>query len=159
VAIAPEWVRLKLDVAAFDASAFREVVTRCQEEGIVLRTMEDLGDHDANHQLLYELNRACSADIPERGDFYSYEEYLDERIRRAYTPATTVIALDGDRWVGMSPELPQNNSGARDARGVRTQENALTSKRVCPVRGRDAWRGRSRQRGGARSLGTEVAPV
>lgn len=107
----PQWVRLTLDLGNFDAGAFDEVLERCSAEGIDLTTMADLGDHDANRRRLYELNRACSADIPERGEFYTYEEYLERRIERDYEPDTTVIALDHGVWVGMSAASDHRDEG------------------------------------------------
>lgn len=104
-------MRLKLDVDNFDDGAFADVVDSCLSEGIVLTTMTDLGDHDANHRRLYELNRQCSADIPERGDFYTYDEYRSRRIERDYEPSTTVIALDDGAWVGMSAASDHRDQG------------------------------------------------
>ena len=98
----PHWTHLKLDVAGFDYEAFAPIVRRCEDAGIAFTTMAELGDNESNHRRLYELNRTCSADIPERGQFYSYDEYVEQRIRQNYTPQTTVIAVDGGEWVGMS---------------------------------------------------------
>lgn len=102
----PNWVRLTLDVDSFDESAFDRAV-----EGITLTTMTELGDHEANHRRLYELNRTCSADIPGRGEFYTYDEYRARRIERDYEPSTTVIALDGSAWVGMSAASDHRDEG------------------------------------------------
>jgi RimJ/RimL family protein N-acetyltransferase len=107
----PAWVRLTLDVDAFDDRAFAGVLQRCSREGIVLTTMAELGDLDANHRRLYELNRTCSADIPERGEFYTYEQYLAQRIERDYSASTTVIALDDGTWVGMSAASDHRDDG------------------------------------------------
>lgn len=74
-------------------------------------TMVELGDHEANHRRLYELNRLCSADIPERGEFYTYDEYHAARIERDYEPSTTVIALDDGAWVGMSAASDHHDEG------------------------------------------------
>jgi GNAT superfamily N-acetyltransferase len=113
------WVRLTLDVDAFDPTPFAGVVERCRREGIEFSTMADLGDVEANHRRLYELNRTCSADIPERGDFYTYDEYRAERIEQpTYNPDSVVIALDGGTWVGMS--------AASDHREEKTFFNEMT---------------------------------
>ena len=42
--------------------------------------MADLGDTAGCRRALYELNKTCSADIPERGEFYTFHEYIDDRI-------------------------------------------------------------------------------
>ncbi|HXH58157.1 hypothetical protein [Iamia sp.] len=99
----PPWVRLTLDVETLDTTAFDVVVGGCRRQGIVFRTIHELGDRDSNHRRLYELNRTCSADIPGREEFYTYAEYCAERIKReTYDPGAVIIALDGDQWVGMS---------------------------------------------------------
>ena len=107
----PAWVRLTLSVDDFDAGAFADDVDRCTRDGIVLTTMSALGDHDANRRRLYELNRTCSADIPERGEFYTYDEYRAQRIERDYDPRTAVIALDDGAWVGMSAASDHRDEG------------------------------------------------
>ncbi len=109
--VEPNWVRLRLDLASFDDDAFAPVVEQCERDGIVFRTMTDLGDVEANHRRLYELNRTCSSDIPNRGEFYTYEDYIEQRIRHDYTPATTVVALDGDTWVGLSAASDHSDEG------------------------------------------------
>jgi GNAT superfamily N-acetyltransferase len=97
------WVRLRLDVEQFDPGAFATDIDRCRRAGIEFTTIAALGDDDANRRRLYELNRVCSADIPGRGEFYPYPEYLAERIDVAsWDPGTVVLAIDGDEWVGMS---------------------------------------------------------
>ena len=74
------WVKLELDVRALDAARFTQYAERCQAAGIRLVTLAGLGDTPAHRRALYELNKECSADIPERGEFYTFEEYLARRI-------------------------------------------------------------------------------
>jgi GNAT superfamily N-acetyltransferase len=105
------WVRLKLDVETFDDGAFAHVVRQCESEGVSFKTMTELGDTESNRRRLYELNRTCAADIPERGEFFTYEEYVERRILRDYTPDTTVIALVGHDWVGMSAASDRSPQG------------------------------------------------
>lgn len=108
----PLWVRLILDVDKFDAGAFADVVDSCLRDGIVFTTMTELGDNESNHRRLFELNRTCSADIPARGDFYTYTEYCAERIDcDTYDPNTVVIALDEGEWVGMSAASDHRDQG------------------------------------------------
>ena len=98
-----EWVRLQLDLAAFDDAPFVPYLHRCRQSGIEFTTMGELGDHGANRRALYELNKACSADIPDRGEFYTFDEYLAERIEvPAYDPRGVVIAVDDGQWIGMA---------------------------------------------------------
>ncbi len=108
----PSWVRLTLDVETFDPTPFADAIDRCLSEGIVLTTIAELGDTAPNHRRLYDLNRICSADIPRRGEFSTYAEYCVERIERnTYNPTTIVIALDRDKWVGMSAASDHRDRG------------------------------------------------
>ncbi|WP_229853206.1 GNAT family N-acetyltransferase [Streptomyces violascens] len=98
-----EWVRLKLDLDAFDAAPYEPYRRRCQQAGIAFVTMAAVGDTAEHRHALYELNRTCSADIPGRGEFYTFEEYLAQRIETpTYDPQGIVLALDGGAWVGMA---------------------------------------------------------
>lgn len=65
--MAIEWVRLKLDLDAFDDARFEPYLRRCQQTGIELTTMAAAGDTVEHRHALYNLNKTCSADIPERG--------------------------------------------------------------------------------------------
>jgi hypothetical protein len=44
--------------------------------GITLTSLQELGDSEGHRQLVYELNKVGSADIPERGAFFSFSEYV-----------------------------------------------------------------------------------
>lgn len=97
------WVRLELDLSGFDETPHLPALERAADEGIVLTTMAALGDTEQHRRALWELNRTCAADIPGRGGFPSYEEYAVDRLGVAsYRPDGVVVALDGDRWVGLS---------------------------------------------------------
>ncbi|MFC9606367.1 GNAT family N-acetyltransferase [Streptomyces niveus] len=101
--MAVEWVRLKLDLDAFDDARFEPYLQRCWQTGIELTTMATVGDTAEHRRALYDLNKKCSADIPERGEFYTYDEYLTQRIETpTYDPHGVVLALDGGTWVGMA---------------------------------------------------------
>ncbi|MGW2180187.1 GNAT family N-acetyltransferase [Streptomyces sp. NPDC001732] len=118
--MADQWVRLELDVAGFDASRFEHYVTRCRAEGIRFTTLAELGDTPVHRYALYELNKECSADIPERGEFFSYEEYAERRFTVAsYDPRGVVIALDGESWVGMAATSKHENFVFNEMTGVR----------------------------------------
>ena len=63
--------------------------------------MADLGDTAECRRLLYELNKTCSADIPERGEFYTLDEYLNDRIEiPTYHPRGVVLAISNGVWIG-----------------------------------------------------------
>ncbi len=65
--------------------------------------MAKFGDNAASRRALYEFNRTCAADIPDRGEFYTYGQYLDARIdTRCYDPRGVVLAVSKREWVGMA---------------------------------------------------------
>lgn len=97
------WVWLELDVETLDETEFEPLLERALASGIGFTTLAELGDTAEHLRMLYELNKTCSADIPDRGDFYSYDEYVAQRIDVAsFAPAGVVLAVVGDVWVGMS---------------------------------------------------------
>ncbi|MEU2611919.1 GNAT family N-acetyltransferase [Micromonospora sp. NPDC007271] len=99
----PEWVRLQLDIDEFDDHAFEPYLRRARASGIDFATMAELGDTPDHRRALYDLNKTCSADIPDRGEFYTYEEYLAQRIDApTFNPGGVVLALHGNEWIGMS---------------------------------------------------------
>ncbi len=96
-------LKLQRDVQSFDAHLWQHYISSSEQLGIEFHTLAELGDTEANRKRLYELNKLCSADIPGRGPFYSYEQYRDARLQTdSYTPAGIILAVEGDAWVGMS---------------------------------------------------------
>ncbi len=124
--MAGHWVKLELDVAEFDQDRFRQYVTKCQDQGSRFMTLADLGDTPEHRRALYELNKECAADIPERGDFYSFDEYVEQRFAVAsYDPRGVVIALDGEAWVGMAATSRHENFVFNEMTGVRAGYRGL----------------------------------
>ncbi|MFF5896769.1 GNAT family N-acetyltransferase [Streptomyces argenteolus] len=120
--MAEAWVRMELDVGTFDADRWAPYAERCRAAGVRLTTLAELGDGPAQRRLLYELNKECAADIPGRGPFYSYEEYLRERVDvPSFDPRGVVLALAGDEWVGMAATSDRRGSGCvfNEMTGVR----------------------------------------
>lgn len=116
--MADDWVHLRLRLESFDEDAIANRVARADLSTLGLATLADLGDSDAERRLLYELNRECSLDIPGRGPFYSFDEYVAERINvPSFDSRTVVVALDGNVWVGMTAA-----SDHRAARGYMFDE-------------------------------------
>jgi GNAT superfamily N-acetyltransferase len=98
-----DWVRLELDVKKFDDTEFEPHLHQARTSGIRLTTMAELGDTTEHRRALYDLNRTCSADIPDRGTFYTYDEYIAERLDVAtFDPSGVVLATRDDAWIGMS---------------------------------------------------------
>jgi hypothetical protein len=64
--------------------------------------LQELGDTESHRRVVYELNKACSADIPGRGEFFTFEEYLPLRFEAPGTRLDGfVLALDHDQAVGL----------------------------------------------------------
>jgi ribosomal protein S18 acetylase RimI-like enzyme len=96
-------VRLRLDLRTFNAAPYEPYRQRCLADGITFTTMADVGDTDAHRRQLYDLNRICAADIPERGAFFTFEQYVAVRLAPdLYEPAGVILAIDGAAWVGFS---------------------------------------------------------
>jgi GNAT superfamily N-acetyltransferase len=96
-------VRLQLDLEAFDDTRFVPYLRRCQQSGISVTTMAALGDTAGYRRALYELDKACSADIPGQGAFYTFDEYVEQRMRPpGYDPGAIVVAVSHGVWVGMA---------------------------------------------------------
>jgi GNAT superfamily N-acetyltransferase len=98
-----DWVKLQLDVDGFDDEAFEPYLRRARESGVAFTTMAELGDTQEHRRALYDLNRTCSADIPERGEFYTYEAYVAERIEvPTFHPDGVILAIHDGAWIGMA---------------------------------------------------------
>ncbi|MGW0181647.1 N-acetyltransferase family protein [Nocardia sp. NPDC003345] len=98
-----DWVRLRLDTEKFDGSKFASPRDEAGLTGMVFTTIAELGDTAEHHRALYELNKTCSADIPGRGEFYSYPDYITHRIAApGYDPNGVILAIHEGRWVGMA---------------------------------------------------------
>ncbi|MDJ1137858.1 GNAT family N-acetyltransferase [Streptomyces iconiensis] len=128
-----DWVRLTLDLNAFDETPFEPRLRKCREAGITFTTMSELGDTAENRRALYELNKTCAADIPERGEFYTYDAYVAERIETpTYNPCCVTLALEGPTWVGMSTASLHPDHAFNEMTGVlpthRAQGLALSLK-------------------------------
>jgi RimJ/RimL family protein N-acetyltransferase len=110
--MAIEWVRLELDTRSFDRSPFLPTVDAVVAAGVSLTTLAALGDTDVNRRRLYELNAECSADIPDRGPFHSWDDYARLRLDvPSFDPGGVVLALDGDEWIGLSASSDHRENG------------------------------------------------
>lgn len=112
VRVAVEWVRLQLDLETFDDAQFVPYLRRCQQSGIDFTTMADVGDTADYRRALYELNKTCAADIPDRGEFYTFDEYLNDRIETpTYDPRGVILAVSSGVWVGMATTSLRHTEG------------------------------------------------
>jgi GNAT superfamily N-acetyltransferase len=96
----------RLDVATFDPAPFAGAEARAGAAGITFATMDELQRRDPDHrQKLYELDVEATKDEP-------HPEPITEPSRESYDgwvfdspnylPEGNFVALDGDRYVGMS---------------------------------------------------------
>jgi len=98
-----EWVELGLVIADFDDQSITDRVAQSDLDGICLSSYDELGTGESQLRKLYELNRECARDIPDRGEFYSFDEYVQQRIAvESFDPRCVVIATKGDEWIGMT---------------------------------------------------------
>jgi GNAT superfamily N-acetyltransferase len=96
-------IRAYLDLETFPEGAFARILDSVRAAGIEFGSLADMGDTLRARRRVYELNRAISADIPGRGPFWSFEEYLKLRFDRAWYRADGVtLAMDGEAWVGLN---------------------------------------------------------
>jgi RimJ/RimL family protein N-acetyltransferase len=105
------WVRLELDLTGFEAPPIDPEV---QRSDVRLTTLAELGDNGDTRYRLFQLNRECSADIPGRGPFHTWEEYRRLRLEVPwFDPHGVSLAVDGDGWVGMAAFTvhPQRDDG------------------------------------------------
>lgn len=99
----PDWVRLQLDIDGFDDHGFESYLSRARASGVDFATMAELGDTPDHRRALYDLNKTCSEDIPDRGKFYTFEEYVAQRIDvPTFNLSGVVLALHCNKWIGMS---------------------------------------------------------
>ncbi len=99
--MASEIVKLKLELEGFDERPFLTSLSRAAARGIDFTTMCELGDTEQSRRRLYELNKQCSADIPERGEFFTYEEFCRFRYGKHYDPVGAIIARKTSKWIGL----------------------------------------------------------
>lgn len=97
---------VELDVTTFDASRFAHIPAQMHAQGIRIVTLRELMETDPNwKQTLYDLDWELSLDVPspeppvqqtlEDWDAMSFNPQL-------FAPDGWFVALDGDRYVGMS---------------------------------------------------------
>ena len=109
-------VKLQLSVPDFRDDPWLHYIADCERRGIIFFSLAELGETEANQRHMYELNKECSADLPGRGPFYSYEECCAQRLEvDSFVAFGVIFAVDGgvpgDPWVcmaGVSHRLGQD---------------------------------------------------
>jgi len=101
-----------LAVNDFDPTPFAGTVDEVRSAGIRFFTLADESDTPAARRKLYELNRACSLEIPGREPTFStFEQYQQRNLSpERYRPELCLCAADGDRWVGLCALVPEGTA-------------------------------------------------
>lgn len=110
------WVKLELDLATFDPKPWDSLLDSIDATGITMSTLAELGATEQHLRKMYELNAVCSADIPGRGTFHTWEEYRRLRIDvDSFDPRGVVIAYRGSdpsgEWIGMAATSTHPSAG------------------------------------------------
>ena len=96
----------RLDTALFDPAPFQYKVQRVLDSGIAIKTMAQLRQEDPDwKQKIYDLEWECLQDVPSTDPFTrrSFEQFERTTLRNpALLPEAWYIAVDGDRYVGLS---------------------------------------------------------
>lgn len=94
----------KLDLASFDETRFAGVIERVEVSGLRLTSLAELGETAENQHRLYELNRRVVLDIPGHEQAYRpFEQFQRDVFESSWYRADgQFVALDGERWIGMS---------------------------------------------------------
>lgn len=96
---------LRLDVAAFDLTAYGDYERQLRAQHIELRSATELADDPNRDQKLYELDRILSADAPqhEHAPERSLADYVDFAITGSSAlPDALFVALHDDSYVGFT---------------------------------------------------------
>jgi hypothetical protein len=97
------WVKLELDLTTFDPEPWHPLLASIAAAGITMSTLAEIGPTEGHLRQMYELNAECSADIPGRGTFRTWDEYRQVRIDvDSFDSRGVVIAHRGSDWIGMS---------------------------------------------------------
>jgi len=94
-----------IDLTMFDLSPFQGYVDQLQSSGLTVTTVAELGDDEATRFKLWEIEHITDHDIPNVNvaDLPTWEDAQKVMFTASYyDPAGEFVALDGDRFVGLS---------------------------------------------------------
>lgn len=93
-----------LDVTTFDERPFVGAIEAVEAQGIRFSTLADMGNSLDAQRNLYEINRRYALDVPGREQTFAPFERFRQQVFAAdwYRADGQIVALDGDRWIGMS---------------------------------------------------------
>jgi GNAT superfamily N-acetyltransferase len=100
-----EEIESRLDLTRFDPDKFGDGVRKVIEQGIVMRSHGEMKDRESHMRNLYDLVTTIDIDVP-WPDAYTKPEFGFWSKRMLANPNLMpdgyMIALDGDRYIGMS---------------------------------------------------------
>lgn len=93
-----------IDLKQFDYSPFADLIASLEATGLRFSSLAEEGNTPEAQRKLYEVNRDCSLDDPaSTGTFSSFAEFQADVFQASwFRPAGQILALDGDRYVGLS---------------------------------------------------------
>ncbi|MEW5870961.1 MAG: GNAT family N-acetyltransferase [Chloroflexota bacterium] len=111
-----------LDLTGFDESRFQEDLLACEDAGLRIFSLADVGDTRDARRRLHALNYETVLDIPgQDGAWMSFEEF-EQRVCSAdwFNPQGQLLAALGETWVGLSAVqlLPQSQAAYNLITGV-----------------------------------------
>ncbi len=97
-------LRAILELKGFDGHAFAGIVEQVEAMGIRLTSFAELAQTEENIRKLYDINGVAALDDPASdGAYINYENWQKVVFRASwFQPAGQSIALDGDKFVGLS---------------------------------------------------------
>ena len=96
----------RLESSTFDASRFAEKLADVKRSGIVIKTLQELSEEDADwRRKLYELEWECVQDVPSTDPLTKqpFEQFEKRTLGSpSLLPDAWFVAVDGDQYVGLS---------------------------------------------------------
>jgi GNAT superfamily N-acetyltransferase len=102
-------VNSALQTERLDEADIRAQIDALSAQGIVLRTWEEIGESEANRRALFEVFSVSDRDTPGVEDWgpLNFEGFEgDFFVPDRFHPRTLIVAIEGDRMVGLSSVCP-----------------------------------------------------
>jgi RimJ/RimL family protein N-acetyltransferase len=114
----------RIDLTQFDIGSFQSYVDSLKASGLTVTTVGELGDDESARYRLYEIEHITDHDIPNVNmeDLPTWEDAQRIMFTASYyDPSGEFVALDGDRFVGLSgvAELTPGNFYNQHTCGLR----------------------------------------
>lgn len=92
-----------IELKYFDVAQFADLSAEIETQGIVIKSLAELGNTEDMQYKLWNINYAVAMDIPDRNnDFLSWENFQTKIIASDwFDPTMQILALKGDEAVGI----------------------------------------------------------